>query len=191
MNYRRVKSENQLEYDKQQWQLQRSAMEQFNGLRRELFDTALETWQTRITFPDEYRLTERQIRQYDEILMDNDEIRKYERLTTIKDKFIAYPPFWYHYGSTANYISRDRSVNLSDEARMHYRLEALDHFETYWKANQFALLREDQLASSCALEHVDLLDIDKDRAKIAELLDKAVKFSGYANDIYNFVQLHI
>ena len=182
MNYRRVKSENQLEHDKQQWQLQRSAMEQFNGLRRELFDTA---WRLADTykFPDEYRLTERQIRQYDEILMDNDEIRRYERLTTIKDKFIAYPPFWYHYGSTANYISRDRTVNLSDEARMQYRLEALDHFETYWKANRFALLREDQLASSCALEHVDLLDINRDRAKIAELLDKAVKFSGYANDI--------
>lgn len=144
MNYRRVKSENQLEYDKHQWQLQRSAMEQFNGLRRELFDTA---WRLADTykFPDEYRLTERQIRQYDEILMDNDEIRRYERLTTIKDKFIAYPPFWYHYGSTANYISRDQSVNLSDEARMQYRLEALDHFETYWKNNQFALLREDQL----------------------------------------------
>lgn len=182
MNYRRVKSENQLEYDKQQWQLQRSAMEQFNGLRRELFDTA---WRLADTykFPDEYRLTERQIRQYDEILMDNDEIRRYERLTTIKDKFIAYPPFWYHYGSTANYISRDRTVNLSDETRMQYRLEALDHFETYWEANKFALLREDQLASSCALEQVDLLDIDRDREKIAELLDKAVKFSGYANDI--------
>ncbi len=54
-------------------------MEQFNGLRRELFDTA---WRLADTykFPDEYRLTERQIRQYDEILMDNDEIRKYERL---------------------------------------------------------------------------------------------------------------
>lgn len=182
MNYRRVKSENQLEYDKQKWQLQRSAMEQFNGLRRELFDTA---WRLADTykFPDEYRLTERQIRQYDEILMDNDEIRRYERLTTIKDRFIAYPPFWYHYGSTANFISRDKSLNLSDESRMQYRLEALDHFETYWEKNRFALLREDRLASSCALEHVDLLDKDRDRAKIAELLDKAVKFSGYTNDI--------
>ena len=54
MNYRRVKSENQLEYEKQRWQLQRSAMEQFNGLRRELFDTA---WRLADTykFPDEYR----------------------------------------------------------------------------------------------------------------------------------------
>lgn len=66
MNYRRTKAESAFEYEKQLWKLQRSAMEQFNGLRRELFDTA---WRLADTyqFPDEYRLTERQIKQYNEV----------------------------------------------------------------------------------------------------------------------------
>ena len=70
MNYRREKADIALQNEKQEWQLQRSAMEQFNGLRRELFNTA---WQisAQYQFPDEYRLTEKQISQYNEILMDN------------------------------------------------------------------------------------------------------------------------
>ena len=76
MNYRRTKSENTLEHEKTQWQLQRTAIEQFNGLRRELFDT---TWRlaAEYNFPDDYRLTERQIKQYNDILIDTDEMRKY------------------------------------------------------------------------------------------------------------------
>ena len=182
MNYRRAKADNKLDYEKEMWQLQRSAMEQFNGLRRELFDTA---WRLADTyrFPDEYRLTERQIKQYDEILMDSDEVRKYERLTTIKDKFIAYPPFWYHYGNTANYIARDYSLTLSDKTREGYKKLALEHFEQYWNSNKYALLREDQIAASCALEEIDLLDAQKDREKIENLLNKAVEFSGDSKDI--------
>jgi len=182
MNYRRVKSENTLNYDKQMWQLQRSAIEQFNGLRRELFDTA---WRLADTygFPDEYRLTERQIKQYNEILMDSDEIRKYERLTSIKERFIAYPPFWYQYGSTANHIARNMELPLSPEARQVYTAEALDCFDKYWISNKYPLLREDLTASACALEQIDLLDIQKDKDKISELLDKAIKFSGDSNDI--------
>ena len=83
MNYRKQKSENSLEYEKQMWQLQRAAIEQFNALRRELFDTA---WRMVDTYkiPDNYRLTESQISQYNNILMDSDVHRKYERLKTIE-----------------------------------------------------------------------------------------------------------
>ena len=182
MNYRRVKSENNLNYDKQMWQLQRSAIEQFNGLRRELFDTA---WRLAdiYEFPDEYRLTERQIKQYNDILMDVDEIRKYERLTSIKDRFIAYPPFWYHYGSTANHIARNMDLPLSSDARKVYSDEALNCFEQFWSSNKYPLLREDLIASACALEEIDLLDIQEDKDKISGLLKEAIRFSGESNDI--------
>ena len=38
----------------------------------------------------EYRLTERQVKQYNQILMDPDALRRYERLDTIKEAFLAY-----------------------------------------------------------------------------------------------------
>ncbi len=188
MNYRRTKCENELEREKQQWQLQRSAMEQYNGLRRELFDTAWRLANT-YAFPDEYRLTEKQIKQYDEVLMDTDEIRKYERLTSISGKFKAYPPFWYQYGSAANHIARNNALPLSKEARDQFKAEAINHFKAFWQQNGLGLLREDPIASSCALELIDLLDMQKDILEIRELLRKARAFSGDANDILQLCAL--
>ena len=184
MNYRRNKAEYSLENERQIWQLQRSAIEQFNGLRRELFDTA---WRLAdiYKFPDDYRLTERQIEQYNKILMDEDELRKYERLDAIKEKFSAYPPFWYFIGNAANYVSENKQIDISQETRLQFKKIALEHFEKYEELSRCNILREDQFASSCALEHVDLLlslGIDN-REKITELISRAVKMSGNAFDV--------
>lgn len=104
MNYRKNKNQYAWDKEKKMMKLQQAAMEQLNGLRRELFTTAWNLAE-KYEFPDELRLTEKQIKQYNDILNDPDPIRKYERLTFIKDNFNAYPPFWYFYGSTANYIA--------------------------------------------------------------------------------------
>ncbi len=151
-----------MEYEKTQWQLQRTAIEQFNGLRRELFDT---TWRlaAEYNFPDDYRLTERQIKQYNDVLIDTDEMRKYERLSSIKEKFIAYPPFWYQIGSAANHIARNRTIAISDDNRENFRSIAVECFRNFWRGNEHGLLREDQIASACALEQIDLLNAENDR----------------------------
>ncbi len=184
MNYRRNIAEYGAEKEKKMWKLQRTAIEQFNGLRRELFDTA---WRLAdiYNFPDEYRLTERQITQYNSILMDKDEIRKYERLYSIKDNFQAYPPFWYFIGNSANYIACSKDFGLSEETKAFYRERACEYFEKYETLNQYNILREDRLVASCALEHIDLLLLeDKPKIdRINELLNIAVKMSGGANDI--------
>lgn len=183
MNYRRNKNSYLSEKDSKMWQLQRAAIEQFNGLRRELFDTA---WRLadKYDFPDEYRLTEKQISQYNDILIDSDEIRKYERLDSIKDKFEAYPPFWYFFGNAANYIANNNK--FSEEVRNAYRPKAIKYFEKYEELCKNNILREDSLAASCALEHADILireNKDDNKDKISNLIENAVKFSGNDNDI--------
>lgn len=40
MNYRKTKAENGLDYEEQKWKLQKTPIEQLNGLQRELLDTA-------------------------------------------------------------------------------------------------------------------------------------------------------
>lgn len=181
MNYRKQKAENKLLRDKQEWQLRRTAIDQFNGLRRELFDTA---WRLVDAYdiPDEYRLTERQVTQYNEILMDADAFRRYERLDSIKDKFIAYPPFWYFFGNTANELWKVTEGELSD----FYFQAAKMYFEVFVRSFKACdLLRENQVASSCALEYIDLLrtDISEERMKIDELIKFALDYSGNANDV--------
>lgn len=181
MNYRRAKASGELDREKQLWELERAAIEQFNGLRRELFDTA---WRLSAVYnyPDELRLTERQIKQYNSILMDNDPVRRYERLDSIKEYFIAYPPFWYYMGHTAVDISR-ADINISDEKRIVFRQEAVQHFKQFRATNQQGLLREDPVASSCALELIELLDPIRESQFISELIDEAYTFSGRKEDI--------
>ena len=181
MNYRKEKSENQLLHDKEIWRLRKSAIEQFNGLRRELFDTA---WRLVDAYdiPDAYRLTERQVTQYNAILMDPDVFRRYERLDSIKDKFIAYPPFWYFFGNTANELWKVTEGELSD----YYFQAAKMYFEVFIRSFRACdLLRENQVASSCALEYIDLLSVDvpEEREKIDELIRFALDYSGNANDV--------
>lgn len=187
MNYRKAKADIQLENEKQQWELQKVAIEQFNGLRRELFDTA---WRLAAThnFPDAFRLTERQISQFNDILMDNNLIRKYERLDVIKDNFEAYPPFWYYFGNTANAII-NLDLPLEDDEKEYYKSKAQEYFFKYREVNQQGLLREDQVSASCALELVDLLDFNKDKKLIEELLQEAIRYSGRANDVLQLAAL--
>lgn len=186
MNYRRNKNEYLLQREKEEWKLQRAAMEQFNALRRELFDTA---WRLADTygFQDEYRLTERQINQYNKILMDTDDIRKYERLDSIKEKFAAYPPFWYFFGNTANYIAENKDLNITDELRLDYRKKAVDHFEKYREFEHIRVLREDAIAASCLLEYVDIFlgmgNYEPYRDQILDMVREAIRMSGGTNEV--------
>lgn len=181
MNYRKAKAENARVYEKQMWQLQRAAIEQFNGLRRELFDTAWRLVDAH-ELPDKYRLTERQVNQYNDILMDPDSLRRYERLDTIKENFLAYPPFWYFFGNTANELMR---ITDNDES-MRYKEIAKEYYEFFIQAFKACnLLRENEIASACALEYIDLLDpsVENEKLKISELVQFAIDMSGNANDV--------
>jgi len=184
MNYRKSKNDYGMERDRQLWQLKRAAMEQFNYIRKELFDCS---WRLADTykFPDAFRLTEKQIAQYDSILLDQDVQRKYERLESVKGSFEAYPPFWYFIGNAANSIANDQTISISDATRKSFRAKALEYFDKFEQIEQNSILREDLLSASCALEHIDIMLIEGDRdfAKIHELLTKAVRMSGNAFDI--------
>lgn len=182
MNYRREKANAGTEKENSEFELQITAMEQFHALQRELFTTA---WRLADSygFKDEWRLTENQIKQYDQILMDADEYRKYARLEAIAPNFEAYPPFWYFYAHTALYISENETNAV---AKAEYRNRAKKHFEKYYQLNRFSLLREDQLAASALLEYSDLLLLEnakENTEKVYQLVMEAQKKAGNANDV--------
>ena len=182
MNYRREKANTGIEKENSEFELQITAMEQFHALQRELFTTA---WRLADSygFTDEWRLTENQIKQYDQVLMDADEYRKYARLEAIAPNFEAYPPFWYFYAHTALYISENETNAV---AKAEYRNRAKNHFEKYYQLNRFSLLREDQLAASALLEYSDLLLLEnakENTEKVYQLVMEAQKKAGNANDV--------
>jgi len=182
MNYRKTKAENDLEYRSNMVELEYTAIEQLNAIRTELFVTSWKIAE-KYEFPDNYRLTENQINQFNDILMDPNLMRRFSRLFSIRQNFIAYPPFWYYLGNAANLIYQKDSANYSEEYKTYYKGIAEQAYDYYIKLNEsFSVLRSDEIVSACALEYCDLLP-DEDRDKKAELLKIAFKWAGGRNDV--------
>lgn len=188
MNYRKEKANALQSKEDAEVELQITAIEQFNALRRELFTTA---WRlaAEYNFDDHLRLTERQIKQYNEILMDPDEYRKYARLEAIQENFEAYPAFWYFFGHTANYIAANANESST---KNEYMKRARSHFDKYKELNKYTILREDNMTASFALEYIDLLYLegDPDKDLINEFIGMALKNAGNNFDIIQLCTLN-
>ena len=202
MNYRKEKANILTEREEQEWTLQRSAIEQFNALRRELFDTA---WRLSDSyeFDDKYRLTESQISQYNSILMDSIPLRKYERLNSIKDNFEAYPPFWYYLANAAmdvvNVYKNETAFDDNISAINKYTQLAEQNYQKYLDKD-IDLLRNNYIRSACDLEYAALLldslprieDNEKKLrlCKINYLIDDAIKHCGSKLDILQIASIY-
>jgi hypothetical protein len=186
MSYRKTKSTLVAEKEKQEWELMRSAIEQFAALQRELFETA---WRLsdRYDFDDRLRLTEKQIKQYNQILIDPDPLRRYERLDTKSSIFEAFPPFWYYKGNAAKEVAAKYKNN--NDIMAAYTAKALENYRKFDEI-YVELMREDLIAASCALEHIALLDNRKDVDEIKKLLDRAMRLAGDNSDVLQIAVLN-
>jgi len=186
MNYRKTKSQDLHEKEKKEWELKRALIDEISGLQRELFETA---WRLseKYQFDDAYRLTEKQIKHYSSILMDSDPLRRYERLDVIKNIFEAFPPFWYYKGNAAEEIAVKYEKNEKIAAA--YRKKALEDYRMFY-SSYIELMREDVIASSCAIENIALLDKSKDADEIKKLLELAVRFAGDNFDVLQIIVLN-
>lgn len=184
MNYRRKKAEYGLENEEAKWQIQKNRMQHLHGLQKQLFETSWHLAE-RYGFQDKYRLTERQISQYNEALVESNLTKRYNKLDAMQRAFDAYPAFWYQLGSTANSIYRSDLYRDDSEIREFYRANAIKAFERYRQLNTFNLLRHDVLTSAWALEYLELMDMSQvHRSNEArELIEIAEQYSGNAKDV--------
>ena len=100
VRYKTERRKAMLENEFGAWELEKTALEQLHNLRRTLFETAWRLSQE-YGFADNLRLTESQIKNYNEILTDPDPQSRFERLSLIRNDFGAYPLFWYYLGRAA------------------------------------------------------------------------------------------
>ena len=183
MNYRRNKSQYGLDRDRSEWQLKRHELEQLYGLRAQLFETA---WNLSADydFDDAFRLTQKQLSRYSDALLEEDPLKRFERLDVMSDKFAAFPPFWYYKGNAAMEVFRSETYCERIFAPA-YKDEALKAYRKFQEGH-FAFLREDVIAASCCIELVSLLDPNS--SFVEELLHQAVRFAG---DNYDVLQQSI
>jgi hypothetical protein len=187
MNYRKNKNQYLLEKEKQEWELQRTAIEQFNSLRRDLFEAA---WRLseKYDFSDKYRLTEKQITQYNEILLDPDPLRRYERLDSISEIFGAFPPYWYYKGNAAKEVFH-LYKKRSDDIALNYKNIAHNDYQQFRKIYT-PFMREDVIAASCFLENLALLPPETEIDEKKKLLDDAIELAGNNLDVLQLCIFH-
>lgn len=172
VNYKSQRDKAKLENEIDEWQLERSALEQLHNLRRTLFETAWH-FAEKYNYPDSWRLTEKQISVYNEIIRIPDPQTRYENLWLIKDNFDAYPIFWYSLGRAALETSdayrpdagdgeRKREIAYGDgdeSLQRKYRQKAFEAYEEFTRRHsENNLMREDVIAASAYLDHAQLCD---------------------------------
>lgn len=186
LNYRSAKSQAKFNFEKEQWKLQRSAIEQLHGLRKSLFETAWRLSDT-YNFPDEWRLTEKQITRYNAILMEPDPHKRYDRLDVLSSKFAVFPSFWYYKSRAALEAAnkyRDNATIASDFKKK--SLAALTEYDEAFRP----LMREDIIASQAALDKIAMLDRKKDKTEIQKLLNRAEDMAGENYDVLQLCAIH-
>ena len=171
INYRRSKSNTKLERMQEEWQLERSALEQLHGLRLSLFETAWRLF-ANYRIKDEHRLSVKQVDLYNGILMEPNPKWRYQKLSMIQDYFEAYPYFWYELSEAAyqvyNSYSKQDSEVYSNQAVDVCKKYSADEKKSYLEKARIAiekffsiikgkeLLRQDAIYASAIVRKIQI-----------------------------------
>lgn len=205
VRYKSERDKAKLENELEEWELEKSALEQLHNLRRTLFETA---WRLaeRYQYPDEWRLTERQIKIYNDIIAITDPLSRFESLRLLDDQFEAYPLFWYYKGRAAlevamayrteEMLAKGKDGKVCEQKLLNYggddslyrlfRNEAKTALDEFVKRQEECqIFRTDVLTASAYLDRASLilsddknLDNPESVRQIRKDVDNAKKLGG-------------
>jgi tetratricopeptide (TPR) repeat protein len=134
-NYRSQMDAYAQEKEEGKWAIEAKTMQGLNSFYKKLLKYSWELMR-RYNLPDEWRLNEKQLSDYTDILKEPDLERRYRKLERIENSFQKFPPYWYYRGQAAQEIGKNE--------------EALDCFNQFQRINQ-RILRKDPYAASVAM----------------------------------------
>jgi len=134
-NYRSQMDSYAKEKEEGKWEIEAKTMQGFNNFYKKLLKYSWDLMR-RYDLPDEWRLNEKQLRDYTDILKEPDLERRYRKLERIENSFRKFPPYWYYRGQAAQEIGNHK--------------EAMDCFKHFQQINQ-KILRKDPYAASVAM----------------------------------------
>ncbi len=134
-NYRSQMATYAREKEEGKWAIEVKTMQDLNNFYKKLLKYSWELMR-RYNLPDEWRLNEKQINSYTDILKEPDLDRRYRKLERIENSFQKFPPYWYYRGQAAQEIGKNE--------------EALHCFDQFQQINQ-SILRKDPYAASVAM----------------------------------------
>ncbi len=134
-NYRSQMDSYAKEKEEGKWAIEAKTMQGFNNFYKKLLKYSWELMR-RYDLPDEWRLNEKQLSDYTDILKEPDLERRHRKLERIENNFKKFPPYWYYRGQAAQEIGNNE--------------EAVDCFNQFQQINQ-KILRKDPYAASVAM----------------------------------------
>lgn len=164
-NYRSQMDAYAIEKEEGKWAIEAKTMEGLNSFYKKLLKYSWELMR-RYDLPDEWRLNEKQISDYTDILKEPDLDRRYRKLERIENSFQKFPPYWYYRGQAAQEIGKNE--------------EAMDCFNQFQQINQ-QILRKDPYAASVAMCKTMLKKEPSDSGMLKSDLDLMVANSDDAD----------
>lgn len=134
-NYRSQMDTYAKEKEEGKWAIEAKTMQGLNSFYKKLLKYSWELMR-RYDLPDEWRLNEKQLSDYTDILKESDLDRRYRKLERIEKSFQKFPPYWYYRGQAAQEIGKNEEAN--------------DCFNQFQQINQ-GILRKDPYAASVAM----------------------------------------
>ncbi len=134
-NYRSQMDTYAKEKEEGKWAIEAKTMQGLNSFYKKLLKYSWELMR-RYDLPDEWRLNEKQLSDYTDILKEPDLDRRYRKLERIENSFQKFPPYWYYRGQAAQEIGNTEA--------------AIDCFNQFQQINQ-RILRKDPYAASVAM----------------------------------------
>lgn len=152
-NYRSQMDAYAKEKEEGKWAIEVKTMQGLNNFYKKLLKYSWELMR-RYNLPDKWRLDEKQLSDYTNILKEPDLAKRYRKLERIESSFQKFPPYWYYRGQSAQEIGNNK--------------EALRCFNQFQQIHQ-GILRKDPYAASVAMcktmlimEHADINTLKSD-----------------------------
>ena len=143
------------EKEEGKWAIEAKTMEGLNNFYKKLLKYSWDLMR-RYNLPDEWRLNEKQLSDYTDILKEPDLERRYRKLERIENSFQKFPPYWYYRGQAGQEIGKNEA--------------AMDCFNKFQQINQ-KILRKDPYAASVAMCKTMLKVEESDPAMFKKDLD--------------------
>lgn len=134
-NYRYKLEDYKKEQEEAAWKIEANTLQKLNDFYKKLLKYSWELMR-KYNFPDEWRLNEKQLNDYINILKEPNLELRYRKLERLEKNFVKFPPYWYYRGQAA--------MELGNKG------EALRCFKEFQEIHQ-GILRKDPYAASTAM----------------------------------------
>jgi hypothetical protein len=144
------------ELDKSQWKLKKDTVIQLNNARKKFLLTYWKIMK-RYNIPDNWRITEKQLTRFVNVIKGTDEKKKYRQLLRMKNELAMLPTFWFELSLAAHSLGEKN--------------EELFDIKKYESLNQ-KLLRHNAQYSLMLANSTVYLDTETQKKQIEQILEK-------------------